>query len=127
MSLDEPLEPVDDDPVLPELPVPMSLDDEPLDPVPSEPELESFELGVLVVSRSLVVWPDALPLDPVEPVPALPLVCAKAGAPVTRRPAMPRPPTTPHPIFIRIPSLLLRLETDQAFVPWRPSCWLPER
>ena len=124
MSLDEPVEP---EPVVPdvepELPVPMSLE-EPLDLVPSEPELE-LEPFEPAVSRSLVVWPDALPLDPVDPVD--PLLSAKAGAVATRSPAIPRPPTTPHPIFIRIPSLLLRLETDQAFVPWHPSCWLPER
>src|SRR5512138_3368435 len=84
----------------------MSLEEPLLDPLPIDPEVEPEPVEPeCVESRSLVDLPEEVPLVPVDPddVP----LCARAGPVARRSPAIPRPPTTPHPIFIRIPSLLL--------------------
>jgi hypothetical protein len=70
-----------------------------LDPLPADPVVDPF-----------FCWSELVELDPVPPCVALPLddvpapLWARAGTPVSSRPAMPRPATTPHPIrFMNYP------------------------
>jgi len=105
--------------------------DELVEPLVSEPVVlpvapgdvdESRDVVLPVLSLSLCPEADD-PLLPVPDDPLLPLVCAHEGA-ATSSPAVARPATLPHPIFMLLPLQLLRLETDQA--PCHgSSCWLP--
>jgi hypothetical protein len=69
-------------------------------------------------------------LEPEEPDPIVdPLDpdCAAAGIPAKSSPAVPRPATQPHPIFMRLPPLLL-LRSRRPRHPCRgSSCWRPIR
>jgi hypothetical protein len=71
---------------------------EPLVPVPPyvEDPLEPFDV-------SSVVEPVAEPLEPEPVVDPLDPDCARAGTPAKSSPAVPRPATKPHPIFMRLP------------------------
>lgn len=70
---------------------------------PDEP-LEPFDDGSVVVSLELPLEPEPIEPEPVDPLdPADPDVCARAGTPAKSSPAVPRPATTPHAIFISLP------------------------
>jgi hypothetical protein len=147
ISLPIELEAVEDDgelllalPDVPALPV-LELDEPPYAELPIEPVepveplfVESLDelpdvLG-LVLEEPPIRSPDLVepedveePVEPVPEVPAEPLVCAQAGA-ATSSPAVARPATLPHSIFIF--PLHCSVGDGPGTLPWS-SCWLPVR
>jgi hypothetical protein len=111
--------PIVDPPVVPEPVVPEPVV-EPLEPVPPYDEpLEPFDDGSVVVSLELPLEPEPIEPEPVEPLDPLdPEVCAHAGTPATSSPAVPRPATTPHPIFIRLPPCCCSVRDGPGTLPW---------